>query len=74
MLMINRITEELLVAAGRRPAGPLPDRPVQDDEGIAEQAKHWAAEAENVIATHPGASLAAALGLGILIGWWVKRT
>lgn len=71
--MINRLAEELLVAAGRRPPQIVPTNQ-ENDEGLADQLKHWAREAETLIASHPGASLAAALGCGILIGWWVKRT
>jgi len=74
MLMINRIADELLVAARRRSSTALATSPTQNEQGIAEQIKHWAKETEKFIATHPGASLAAALGVGILLGWWVKRT
>ena len=76
MLMINRITDELLAAAGRRPAsGATPRTPQEiEQDGIGNQIKHYLAESGNFVATHPGASLAAALGVGILLGWWVKRT
>jgi len=73
MLMIKRIPEELLETVGRRStSAPSPQQ--SQVEEIGQQIKHWARETEKIIATHPGASLAAAVGLGIVLGWWVKRT
>jgi hypothetical protein len=73
-LMINRISDELLIAASRRPASSMPTPETPEEQGVATQVKQWATELEKTIAAHPGASLMAALGAGILLGWWVKRT
>lgn len=73
MLMINRIADELLVAARRR-SSTAASTPASNDRTFGEQIMYWTKESEKFLATHPGASLAAALGVGILLGWWVKRT
>lgn len=72
--MINRIADELLVAARRRSPGLNAVRSADEEQGVGNQVKQWAIEAEKMIATHPGASLAVALGVGVVIGWWLKRT
>lgn len=35
--------------------------------------KAWVKQTEQVVAAHPGASLAVAAAAGFLIGWWMKR-
>jgi ElaB/YqjD/DUF883 family membrane-anchored ribosome-binding protein len=48
-------------------------RGVPSEADWQERAKEAASWAGNFIATHPIASLSAAVVLGMAIGWWVKR-
>jgi hypothetical protein len=37
------------------------------------QFEHWSTRLRNVIVENPGASLGAALGMGVILGWLIKR-
>jgi hypothetical protein len=62
---------------------PLSKRPAEAESAVpleqrmAESTKllrGWAERVEQQISTNPGACLAAAVGVGFLLGWWLKRS
>lgn len=70
MTMMNRITDSLFTQPRTSQAS---DQPF-DMESLSEQAKQWLATTERVVKSNPGISLMAAAGVGILLGWLVKRS
>ncbi len=38
-----------------------------------EQFRHWATQLRGVIVENPAASIGAALGIGVFLGWLIKR-
>jgi hypothetical protein len=63
MKLQNRIAE-FLPAAWRPRRQPMLGRPAK--ESVAESV-------ERFIGENPGASLAAAFALGVMVAWWIKR-
>lgn len=54
-------------------AGP-PPQTGQDLQQIAQdQIKAWMTQLGNIVSQNPGASLGAALGMGVVLGWLIKR-
>lgn len=69
--MNRRMSETWFSGLGTR---TRPDQPPTSkaDEYVA-MLKAWIKQTEEVVAAHPGASLAVAAAAGFLIGWWTKR-
>ena len=44
-----------------------------DEGGLEETVARWASMAGEAIGRHPKVTVAAAIALGIALGWWVKR-
>jgi hypothetical protein len=65
--MINRIAGYTaagndLRSAGKRQEPPLP-----------QTLRRWVDPVEEVITKHPGACLASAFMVGVVVAWWIKR-
>ncbi|MGE0761435.1 MAG: hypothetical protein AB7F89_22540 [Pirellulaceae bacterium] len=71
--MNHRISETWFTRADKQEQARTPARPPDGARQWLEVAKDWARHAEEIVVTHPGASLAAATVLGMVIGWWIKR-
>lgn len=73
--MQNRIVDELVAAAKLHDGeSETAEDKVKDlSETAREQLGQSHRAVEQYIAAHPAACLAAATGLGIALGWWIKR-
>jgi ElaB/YqjD/DUF883 family membrane-anchored ribosome-binding protein len=70
--MINRIAEAISPPPrGDTSSGKSEPRITPDD--LLQRFGEWRKQAEETISTHPGAFLAAAAAIGLLLGWWTKR-
>lgn len=72
--MQNRITDELVAAAQLQDAK---SEEVDKAENLSETVREHFAQSrravEQYVASHPAVCLAAAAGLGIALGCWIKR-
>ena len=65
--MQNRIADYMPTSWFKRPPGAR-------GLGIgSDQLKSWVEPVEQLVAKHPGASLAVAFAAGVAIAWWLKR-
>jgi ElaB/YqjD/DUF883 family membrane-anchored ribosome-binding protein len=67
--MINRLAKPRQSPNGARSAMPPRMAPRQS----ADVVRDWTRSLENLIGEHPAASLAAAISIGVFVGWLVKR-
>lgn len=70
--MLNRVSDYLPVAwsATRKPR-PTPE--TSDLTVAPVPISSWTQSVSQLVKKHPGASLAAALCVGVTIAWWIKR-
>jgi hypothetical protein len=68
MIMKNRLSED----AFRSSQAPRKRAPAGGGLGMGPAAKYFETFEEK-IADHPGLSLTAALLVGVLVAWWIKR-
>jgi ElaB/YqjD/DUF883 family membrane-anchored ribosome-binding protein len=54
---------------------PRPAEPSAEAETTSwgDRAKSWEHKLENLLAVHPKVAIAAAAGIGLVLGWMVKR-
>lgn len=69
--MIDHLRNEL--DSARQAEQECSPRGVASKADWQAQAKQAATQAGNFIAAHPVASIAAAVAIGLAVGWWVKR-
>lgn len=69
--MNRRISEKWFNGLQKRERSREPLAP--QGEQLLAQVKEWIKQTEQVVAAHPGTSLAVAAAAGFLIGWWTKR-
>ena len=43
------------------------------EEAAREQIKHWIDALRRWVVENPGVSLGIAVGIGVYLGWWIKR-
>jgi hypothetical protein len=67
MIMKNRLSEETFSRQD-----PRSRQPAGGGLGMGPAARYFNT-VEETIAEHPGASLAAAVLIGVLMAWWIKR-
>jgi hypothetical protein len=67
MIMKNRLSEEAFSSKERR------SRPPAAGGAGGGPATKYFNTLEDAIAEHPGLSLTAALLVGVLVAWWIKR-
>ncbi len=70
MAMVNRIPNKPFPSDGTLGTQPSPVPIPQFDLSMVHE---WRREVENLIGKHPGAFLAASIGVGLVFGWWAKR-
>lgn len=70
--MFNRLTDEILTPRAYRtePSPPSRESPPMP---LSMRMRDWIDQAEKLISAKPGPSLALAVGVGVLLGWLVKR-
>ena len=72
--MWNRIVDELSAATQSRGRTAMTrTREAEVDAPVRRQVHQSLLDVERFIARHPATCLAAAIGAGIALGWWVKR-
>ena len=67
--MENRILDYEIQTAGSAGPGRLPDEPFDPTAGDTD----WKESVQDYIAAYPGISVAAALLVGVFLGWFIKR-
>lgn len=78
--MMKRISDEWLQVGTLPPRKAAPSSETSY-EGLTDKMterfsatfEEWVEKTEKMISANPSAALAIAAGLGIVIGWWVKR-
>lgn len=72
--MRNRIFDDIASAAKPPNSSVTTAALGRDAAEIAREQFDWSLrKAEQFVATHPVASLSTAVGVGVAIGWWLKR-